>query len=127
MKTILVAEDDKKFATALTVRLEAAGYHVLSRPDGFRSFLAAAGIRPDLILMDISMPVADGLAVAEELKEINLQNIPIIFMTASKRTSVKERAKELGAVAFFEKPFSSDALLKKIAQALNASTECATS
>jgi len=121
MKTILIAEDDKRITTALTVRLEAAGYKVVSKPDGFRSFMAAVDDKPDLILMDISMPLGDGFSVAQELKGVNLEDIPVIFMTASKEEIVKERAREMGAAGFIPKPFDSEQLLVTIARVIRRS------
>jgi DNA-binding response OmpR family regulator len=117
-KTILIAEDDKKTALALTIRLQAAGYEVLSVPDGFRSFMQAMSRKPDLILMDIGLPFGDGLSVAEELQDSDLSAIPIIFMTASRKKSLQSRAQEIGAAGFVKKPFDSQKLLDSIANVL---------
>ena len=106
-KSILIAEYDAKIATALTVRLEAAGYLVQSAPDGYRSFMAAVALKPDLILMDIHMPYGDGLSVAEELRNTESEPIPIIFITASRDKAYCERAQKIGAAGYFEKPFDS--------------------
>ena len=119
MKTILIAEDDKKIAIALQVRLKAAGYDVVSMPDGFRSFMLAVSRQPDLILMDVFMPYGDGMRVAENLSEQGCPHIPIIFMTASKKKGLWLRAQEAGAVAFFEKPFDMQKLLTCIDQTLS--------
>jgi len=121
-QTVLIAEDDKRIAAALTVRLEAAGYKTVTTPDGFRSFMTAVSGRPDLILMDVFMPIASGFSVAEELRKADLADIPIIIVTASKKKSVREQAAEIGAAAFFEKPFDAERLLAAIARALNRRT-----
>jgi CheY-like chemotaxis protein len=118
MKKILVAEDDKKTATALEVRLKAAGYDTMTVPDGFRSFMRAVSQRPDLILMDVFMPHGDGFTVAENLKDDFGVDIPIIFMTASKKKGLWARAQEVGAAGFFEKPFDADKLLAAISKTL---------
>ncbi|MEY2407987.1 MAG: hypothetical protein QOF48_657 [Verrucomicrobiota bacterium] len=118
MKKILIVEDDKKIGAALEVRLKAAAYDVQVVADGLRSYLRAMTSPPDLILMDIFIPMGSGLAVAQELREAGLAAIPIIFMTASKRKTLRSRADELNAVAFFEKPFDTDKLLAAIARAL---------
>ena len=118
MKRILIAEDDKKISAALEIRLQAAGYEVQVVPDGFRSYVRAMGAPPDLLLMDIFMPFGSGLEVAQELKSTGLANIPIIFMTASQEPNLRETAKKLGAVGFFEKPFDTESLLSTIAHAL---------
>jgi CheY-like chemotaxis protein len=73
---------------------------------------------PDLLLMDIFMPFGNGLEVAQELKSAGLADIPIIFMTASKEQNLKETAKKIGAVGFFEKPFDTESLLVTIMHAL---------
>src|ERR1700720_1042187 len=105
MKTILVVEDDMKIAAALSIRFEAAGYRTLRAPDGFRGLQIAVNDRPDLIVMDIWMPVGIGFSVAQRLRDLGLTGIPIIFITASKLKGLKETADELGGVAFFEKPY----------------------
>jgi two-component system KDP operon response regulator KdpE len=120
MKKILIAEDDRKIGAALKIRLEAAGYEVQVVPDGFGSYIRAMTDQPDLILMDIYMPVGSGLAVAQELKRAGLADIPIIFMTASKEKNLRERAEELNAVGFFEKPFDTEKLLAAIFRALQS-------
>ena len=86
--------------------------------DGLRSYLLAASWKPDLILMDICIPIGSGLAVAQELKDSGLDVIPIIFLTASKRTNLKELAGKLNAAGFFEKPFDTEKLLAAISSTL---------
>ncbi len=122
MKTILVVEDDTRIAAALGVRLEAAGYEVLTAADGLGGLKLALTNRPDLILMDIWMPVGIGFSVAQRLQSIGLTGIPIIFITASKLKGLRETAKQLGAVAFFEKPYDSVQLLEAISSALEPKT-----
>jgi len=118
MKKILIMEDDRKIAAALAIRLEAAGYEVLTAPDGFRGLKLALNDRPDLLLMDIWMPVGTGFSVAKRLQSLGLTGIPIIFITASKLKGLRESARELGAVGFFEKPYDPQQLLAAVAQAL---------
>ena len=120
MKKILIIEDDKKIATALGIRLEAAGYAVLTAPDGFSGIKLALDDKPDLILMDIWMPVGIGFSVAQRLQSLGLNGVPIIFITASKVKGLRKTAERLGAVAFFEKPYDSEQLLAAVRQGLNA-------
>src|SRR5438093_13786843 len=107
MKKILVIEDDKKITAALAIRLETAGYAVRTASNGLEGLKLVLDERPDLILMDIWMPVGLGFSVAQRLRSLGLAGIPIIFITASKLNGLAEAAKELGAVAFFEKPYYS--------------------
>ena len=122
MKKIMIMEDDPRIATALAVRLEAAGYEVLTVPDGFRGLTATLEDPPDLLLMDIWMPVGTGFSVAQRLQALGMSDIPIIFITASKVAGLRDTAEKLGAVAFFEKPYDSQQLLGAIARALQTKT-----
>src|SRR6266700_1636156 len=94
MKKILVLEDDARIATALAIRLEAAGYQVLTAADGLEGLKLALENRPDLILMDIWMPVGLGFSVAQRLQQMGLGGTPMIFITASKLKGLKDAAKK---------------------------------
>ncbi len=120
MKKILVAEDDRKILKTLTIRLQDAGYEVVGVSDGFRGYMYSLAERPELILMDIFMPIGTGLQVAAELEETGLGDIPVIFMTASREPCLREAAEKMGG-GFFEKPFDPKALLAAIAEALDRS------
>ena len=127
MKKIVIIEDDTRIATALAIRLEGAGYEVLTASDGFRGLKLVLDSRPDLILMDIWMPVGIGFSVAQRLKDLGLSGVPIIFITASKQKELKKAATDLGAVGFIEKPYDPEQLLAAIARALAASASSAVS
>lgn len=120
MKKILVIEDDPKISAALRVRLAAAGYEVVSAADGFNGLKMTMTHKPDLILLDIMMPVGMGFSVAERLKDLGLGEIPIIFMTASKRAGLRKMAQQLGAAGFFEKPYDAEELLAAIGLILDS-------
>ncbi|HXG47119.1 MAG TPA: response regulator [Methylomirabilota bacterium] len=113
MKTVLIVEDDPRISAALSVRLSAAGYRVLTANDGFAGLKVAVAERPDLILMDVVMPVGLGFSVAERLRDLGL-TIPIIFITASRRPGLRRSAERLGAVGFFEKPYDAEELMSAI-------------
>jgi DNA-binding response OmpR family regulator len=114
MKRILVVEDDARIASALRVRLEAAGYTVFTAHDGFSGLKMTLTHKPHLILLDIMMPVGMGFSVAERLKDLGLGDIPVIFLTASKRAGLRRTAQQLGAAGFFEKPYDAEELLAAI-------------
>ncbi len=120
MKKILIVEDDTKIAAALSIRLEAAGYAALTAPDGLAGLKLALENKPDLILMDIWMPVGIGFSVAQRLHRLGHRGVPIIFITASKITGLRKTAERLGAVAFFEKPYDSEQLLAAVRQSLDS-------
>jgi DNA-binding response OmpR family regulator len=114
MKKILIVEDDAKIAAALRIRLEAGGYEVVTAGDGFSGLKMTMTHRPQLILLDIMMPVGMGFSVAERLKDLGLGDIPIIFITASKRSGLRKTAQRLGAAGFFEKPYDAEELLAAV-------------
>ncbi|MEE9146726.1 MAG: response regulator [Candidatus Tectomicrobia bacterium] len=119
MKKILIVEDDKRIVMALNIRLRAQGYEVCAAYDAMLAMTLAMEHRPDLVLLDISMPGGDGFLVAERLQNsVVTSGVPIIFLTALKQEGLREKAMELGAEAFFEKPFESDELLAAIEAAL---------
>jgi len=118
MKKILIMEDDTKIAAALAIRLGAAGYDVTTAHDGWQGLQLALTDRPDLLLLDIWMPVGLGFSVAQRLHELGLSDVPVIFITASRLNGLREAARECGAVAFFEKPYDPQELLKAISRAL---------
>jgi DNA-binding response OmpR family regulator len=115
MKKILIVEDDRDLTLGLSIRLRAAGYGVVVAQDGASVMSAALKHSPDLILLDIGIPGGNGLVVLERLKQnVNTAYLPVIVMTAWDPATVKEKTRELGAVAFFQKPADSNQLLKVI-------------
>jgi DNA-binding response OmpR family regulator len=118
MKKILIVEDDPNIAKALAVRLTSTGYEVTVAPDAMLGVSSAIKTQPDLTLLDISLPAGNGFQVADRIQAILPQTTPFIFVTASKQPGLRERAKELGAADFFEKPYEAEDLLAAIKTAL---------
>ena len=120
---ILLVEDDEKIVKALTIRLQSQGYDVVAAYDAVMAMSRAMEHHPDVILLDISMPGGNGFTVAERLHDSSLtMDIPIIFLTASKEPGLRERAKELGAIGFLEKPCDAQELVAVIQHALAGDT-----
>lgn len=117
-KKILIVEDDQNIARALCIRLKNAGYEVSIAPDALTAVETAIKKVPDLVLLDISLPAGDGFGVAERIQSLIPTATPLIFLTASKKPGLREKAKELGASAFFHKPYQADDLLRAIQLAL---------
>jgi two-component system response regulator VicR len=109
-----VVEDDTKIAMALGIRLKAAGYEPLLAHDGLAAVNVAVKNRPDLVLLDVSLPAGNGFTVARRIQTAIPTHTPIIFLTASKQPEFRQQAEELGAAGFFEKPFEADQLLVMI-------------
>jgi DNA-binding response OmpR family regulator len=119
MKEILIVEDDRSVATGLEIRLKSYGYEVAIASDATTGVNSALKLRPDLVLLDISMPGGGGFSVAERLQRILPTMTPFIFLTASKQPDLREKAIELGAAGFFEKPYDAGELLAAIKRALS--------
>ena len=116
--TILIADDHDDNRELLRLLLSGAGYDVREARDGSECLALARDQPPDLILIDLSMPVLDGWGVFRELKTDQLtQTIPCMAVTAHAELDRNE-ALETGFSAYISKPFSSDVLLKTIATVL---------
>jgi two-component system chemotaxis response regulator CheY len=117
-KKVLIVEDDKQISLALGVRLRASGYEVLQAFDGLQGFSQIMKHRPDVVVLDVSVPAGGGFSVAERMRDsVNLASIPIVFMTASKKPELYEQSKRFGSVGFLEKPFDAELLLALIRKA----------
>jgi DNA-binding response OmpR family regulator len=118
-RQILIIEDDRKISMALALRLKSAGYNTAAAYDALAGVNAALKDPPDLVLLDISMPAGDGFTVAERIQKLIPNPPPIIFLTASKQPGFRQKANELGAAGYFEKPYDGNELLTAIQQALD--------
>ena len=119
MKTVLLVEDDRKLTLAVGVRLKAMGYEVVTAMDAISAVGQARKCKPDVVLLDINLPGGDGFLVAQRLQGLmQTSATPIIFITASKQPGLKQRAKEMGAAAFLEKPFDATQLADAIEMSL---------
>jgi two-component system cell cycle response regulator DivK len=120
MKRILVVED-QKLNLELLVQLLEDNYEVLTATDGAAGIKVAEQERPDLILMDLSLPVIDGWEVARRLKSNDaLKHIPVIALTAHAMLGDEERARECGCDDYMTKPLDEDLLFEKLSRFLGA-------
>ena len=120
MKTVLLIDDDNVFLLTIGVRLKAMGYTVYAAKDAVSAISAVRKNNPDVIVLDVSLPAGDGFMVADRLQKlISAAATPIIFVTASEKTGMRERAMKLGAVQFLNKPFDATTLADAIESALS--------
>jgi CheY-like chemotaxis protein len=118
--TILVVEDNEASREVLARRLERHGYCVLLAVDGRQAVSAARTQLPDLILMDLGLPVLDGWDATRQLKaDARTRHIPIIVLSAHAMTNDRDRALAAGGDDFDTKPIRFQALLGKIEMLLN--------
>ena len=121
MTRILVVDDRDDVRQALAGLLAAEGYEVSEATDGSQVSDRVRRHRPDLILLDIIMPVMDGFDVLEALKkDTRLKSIPVIVVSAASTGANVPRARTLGADDFLPKSTPPDELLERIRKALGA-------
>ena len=121
MARILLVEDNEMNRDMLSRRLERKGYQILIAVDGQEGINKARSERPDLILMDMSLPIIDGWEATRQLKSSeDTKGIPIIALTAHAMASDEQRAREAGCNDFDTKPIELPRLLEKIQQLLPA-------
>ena len=119
MKTIFVVDDSDTNLSMAEAVLE-DHYRVMTMPSASKMFDLLEKVIPDLILLDIEMPVMDGFEALKRLKSENKWfEIPAIFLTGRNDSDVEARGLELGAVDFITKPFSAPVLLNRIKTHLN--------
>ncbi|HZR15712.1 MAG TPA: response regulator [Verrucomicrobiae bacterium] len=115
MATILLVEDNEMNRDMLSRRLERKGYLVTLALDGAEGVRQARENRPDLILMDMSLPVMDGWEATRQLKaDQATRGIPVIALTAHAMASDEQKARDAGCDDFDTKPIELPRLLQKI-------------
>ena len=123
-KKILVVDDERDIVKALMIRLQGAGYDVVTAFDGAQGVFMAHKEKPDLIILDIRMPAGNGFGVAERLKRSDhTLTIPVIFLTGSPETNAEEKARAVGARFYIKKPYDPEELLDAIKRALEKDSE----
>ena len=118
-KKIVLAEDDAHIARLIIFKLEREGYELLWAQDGEEALETIKKNKPDLILLDIMMPVMDGYEVLKKLKEDeNLKSIPVIMLTAKGQEQDVIKGFEYGVEDYIIKPFRPAELAARIKKAL---------
>jgi AmiR/NasT family two-component response regulator len=119
---VLVAEDEGLIRMDLVEMLEEDGYTVVGQAgDGASAVRLATELRPDLVILDVKMPVLDGLSAAEQVVEARIA--PVVILTAFSQRDLVERAREAGVMAYLVKPFQRKDLLPAIEMAVSRFAE----
>ena len=115
MPKILLVEDNEPSRDALGRRLQRRGYEVVLAVDGQEAVSTAREVKPDLVLMDLGLPVIDGWEATRQLKaDASTQQIPIIVLSTHAMTNDREQALIAGADDFDSKPVHFERLVEKI-------------
>lgn len=111
-KTILVVDDEPRYVRLVQINLETEGYRVLTASNGQEAVEIVASDQPDLLLLDVMMPIMDGFTATERIREFS--TVPIIIVTAKGEERDRVRGLDLGADDYIVKPFSAQELLARV-------------
>ena len=121
-RRVVIAEDEALIRMDLAEMLVEQGYEVVGEAgDGARAVELAEQHRPDLVILDVKMPVLDGIAAAERIAGQRIA--PVVILTAFSQRDLVERARDAGAMAYLVKPFSASDLVPAIEMAVSRFTE----
>jgi CheY-like chemotaxis protein len=119
LRTILLVDDDEMVRELVAVTLDGGDDALLQAADGGEGLRLAQEYHPDLVFLDVNMPVMDGFAVCQAIKsEEQTKDIAVIMLTALGQEVDRDRARRAGADGYFTKPFSPLSLLRKVDEVL---------
>jgi len=122
---VVVAEDEALIRLDLVEMLADAGYEVVGEAgDGEAAVRLAEELRPDLVMLDVKMPVLDGISAAERIASARIA--PVVMLTAFAQRELVERARDAGAMAYLVKPFTKGDLVPAIELAVSRYAEITT-
>jgi response regulator NasT len=121
-RTVVVAEDEVLIRMDLAEMLSEEGFDVVGQAgDGAAAVELAEQHRPDLVILDVKMPVLDGIAAAERIASARIA--PVVILTAFSQRDLVERARDAGAMAYLVKPFTRNDLVPAIEMAVSRFAE----
>jgi len=121
-KRVIVAEDEAIIRLDLAEMLKEAGYDVVGQAgDGEQAVAMAIELKPDIVIMDVKMPVMDGITAAEQIGKERI--CPVVMLTAFSQTELVERARDAGVMAYVVKPFTASDVTPAIDIALSRWSE----
>jgi two-component system, response regulator PdtaR len=121
-RRVVIAEDETLIRMDLAEMLGEEGYDVVGQAgDGARAVELTEELRPDLVIVDVKMPVLDGIAAAERIAGQRIA--PVVILTAFSQRELVERARDAGAMAYLVKPFSKSDLVPAIEMAVSRFAE----
>jgi response regulator NasT len=123
-RRVLIAEDEALIRLDLKEMLEEEGYDVVGEAgDGEQAVKLAEELKPDLVILDVKMPVLDGISAAERI--VDQRIAPVVMLTAFSQRELVERAVDAGAMAYLVKPFAKSDLLPTIEVAVSRHSQLA--
>jgi two-component system, response regulator PdtaR len=123
-RSVVIAEDEALIRMDLAEMLTEEGYDVVGQAgDGAKAVELAEALRPDLVILDVKMPVLDGISAAERIASQRIA--PVVILTAFSQRDLVARARDAGAIAYLVKPFSKSDLVPAIEIAVSRFAEIA--
>jgi two-component system phosphate regulon response regulator PhoB len=120
-RKILLVDDDDMVRDLVAATLKGGDYLLLQAGDGGKGLELAREHRPDIVFLDVNMPVMDGVSVCQAIKsDPATANVTVIMLTALGQEVDKDRARRAGADGYFTKPFSPLTLLRRVDEVLRA-------
>jgi DNA-binding response OmpR family regulator len=120
---ILVVDDENDIVSTIQFRLKSCGFDILTADNGQEGIETATREKPDLILLDINMPIMDGHTMLQRVRSHSeLKDTPVIMLTAYSDRNDISKAAELGISDYVTKPFDFSDLMEKISKALGGNT-----
>lgn len=117
MKRILAVDDEPHILRLVSFSLSTHGYEVIQATDGMAAVEVAEAEQPDLILMDVMMPLLDGYGACERLKaNEKTAHIPVVMLSAKSQASEQKAGLERGAVGYITKPFTPRELVDRVGE-----------
>ena len=121
-RTVVIAEDETLIRMDLAEMLVEEGYDVVGQAgDGAKAIELAEELHPDLVILDVKMPVLDGIAAAEAIAGQRIA--PVVMLTAFSQRELVERARDAGAMSYLVKPFTQSELVPAIEMAVSRFAE----
>jgi AmiR/NasT family two-component response regulator len=121
-RTVVIAEDETLIRMDLAEMLADEGYDVVGQAgDGAKAIELAEELKPDLVILDVKMPVLDGIAAAEAIA--GKRTAPVVMLTAFSQRELVERARDAGAMSYLVKPFTQSDLVPAIEMAVSRFAE----
>ena len=121
MAAITLIDDDENIVASVSLALESHGHTVKAYYDGASGLEAVESQTPDLVILDVKMPVLDGIAAAEVIASERIA--PVVILTAFSQRELVERARDAGAMAYLVKPFTKADLVPAVEMAVSRFAE----
>ncbi|MGL5206551.1 MAG: response regulator transcription factor [Acidaminococcaceae bacterium] len=122
-QTVLIADDEAQIREILRIYFEKEGFNVVEAADGAEAIIQVQAAKPDIVILDIMMPVLDGLEVCRQVRKIS--DIPIIMLTAKDEDDDRILGLEIGADDYITKPFNTREVVARVKAVLRRSAQLA--